>query len=415
MRKRIVFVFVMILVLSLFSSCKLIVRDMDVVNARTVLKLGDVSYTRGEIDRLVESEMDMLETSYATYGATLDRTDPAVIADAQEAVLSGLTRQMVLDAKTEELGCQLSDGDIAQLEAEAETEFAANVDFFKNYFVSADASEETIIQSMASFGYPSTVEATLDMLKAEKEDQLLMETVTADVTVTGEEVQAAYDAGVETQKTNYTEYPAMFKSDYDAGETIYYTPAGFRFVKTIYVPFTEADAAAIKDLNSQITAAASDEAADTSALEDQMDALKVTALSNIQTTVDEIQGKIDAGEDFDALVAQYSQDEAAKEEPVKTSGYLLYDGAYSSFGDGFTEEAMALSAAGDVSLPVITDEGVHFIQFASELTEGATPLENIRETVESQALATKKEQTYMTLIESWIEEADVVVDKKALK
>ena len=275
MRKRLLFALVLVLALVLCSGCKLIVRDMDVVNGRTVLKLGDQVYTRGEIDQMVEKELDLLEASYASYGSTLDRTDPAVISDAQEAVLSSLTRDMVLTNKANELGIVLTEDDIAQLETAAEEEYAANLDFFRNYFmIDPEASEESVAALMGSYGYPASVQASFDMLKADKQENLLMEAVTADVTVSPEEVEAAYATNVEAQKADYMSYPSFYESDLLDGATIYYTPGGFRYVKYIFLPFTEADASAIAEVNSQINDAAYDETVDTDALMNQLDTLK---------------------------------------------------------------------------------------------------------------------------------------------
>lgn len=414
MRKRLALSFLLILALALCSGCKLIVRDMDVVNGRTVMQLGDQVYTRGQIDQMVENELDLLEASYASYGSAFDRTDPAVISDAQDAVLSSLTRDMVLADKASELGIALTEEDIAQLESAAEEEYAANLDFFRNYFmIDPEASEESVAALMGSYGYPASVQASFDLLKADKQETLLMEAVTADITVSEEEVSAAYTTNLEAQKADYADYPSFFESDLLNGETIYYTPAGFRYVKHIFLPFTEADAAAIADLNNQIASA--DETADLVALRGQLDTLKITAISSIQTTVDEVQAKIDAGEDFDALIDQYSQDQDSKLEPYKTNGYLVYAESYSIFSETFRDEAMALANVGDVSLPVVSDEGVHFIQFVSQLTEGETPFESIRETVEADTLSTKKWEAYDALVESWIEEADVKINRNALK
>lgn len=414
MRKRLLLVLVLMLALALCSGCKLIVRDMDVVNGRTVLQLGDQVYTRGQIDQMVEEELDLLEASYASYGSALDRTDPAVISDAQDAVLSSLTRDMVLADKANELNIALSEEDIAQLESAAEEEYAANLDFFRNYFmIDPEASEESVAALMGSYGYPASVQATFDALKADKQENLLMEAVTADITVSEEEVSAAYATNLEAQKADYETYPSLYESDLLSGETIYYTPAGFRYVKHIFLPFTEADAAAIADMNGQIAEAGED--ADLDALADQLDTLKITALSSIQTTVDEVQAKIDAGEDFDALIETYSQDADSQQEPYKTNGYLVYAESYSIFSETFRDEAMALENVGDVSMPVVSDDGVHFIQFVSEVTEGETPFDSIRDTVEADTLLTKKQEAYSALVDSWIEEADVKINRNALK
>ena len=167
------------------------------------------------------------------------------------------------------------------------------------------------------------------------------------------------------------------------------------------------------EVTAQIEAA--DEGADVTALGDQVDTLRIAAVANIQTTLDEIQTKLDAGEDFDSLIAQYSQDETAQEEPVKSTGILMYEASLTSWGTSFRDSAMELAAVGDISLPVVTDTGVHFILFASELTPGAVPFEDVRETLEAETLYNKQTQAYEVQVYQWMEEADVTVNRNALK
>ena len=64
---------------------------------------------------------------------------------------------------------------------------------------------------------------------------------------------------------------------------------------------------------------------------------------------------------------------------------------------------------------VVTDTGVHFILFASELTPGAVPFEDVRETLEAETLYNKQTQAYEVQVYQWMEEADVTVNRNALK
>ncbi len=72
--------------------------------------------------------------------------------------------------------------------------------------------------------------------------------------------------------------------------------------------------------------------------------------------VDEVQKKINANEDFAALARQYSTDLGSRE-----SGGELGELNSDIFPDAFVEAASALEV-GEVSAPVETDEGIHFIK-----------------------------------------------------
>ena len=75
-----------------------------------------------------------------------------------------------------------------------------------------------------------------------------------------------------------------------------------------------------------------------------------------QALISEVQAKLDAGDDFSELVKQYSQDVASAE----TGGDLGF-----TTGDTFPEafeQALAALDVGQVSAPVETDSGTHFIK-----------------------------------------------------
>lgn len=140
------------------------------------------------------------------------------------------------------------------------------------------------------------------------------------------------------------------------GATIYYVPAGYRYVKHILIEFTDEDSQAISDLESQISqkqtelstaetsladlgedASADDEAtaqnratlsetvetrtAEIADLESRLEDAKEAAYAAIQPTVDEVEEKLAAGEDFDALMEQYGQDPGMQTSPAKENGY----------------------------------------------------------------------------------------------
>lgn len=414
MRKRILLVLVLVTALMLTGGCKLIERDMTVVNNRVVLSFDGVNYTRGQIDALTEEELTLTEMSYAAYGMAFDRTDKANIEEARNIIISDLTRQMVVNAKAEELGCALTEEDMAALQTEAETVFGENLTFFRdNFFAGQDVADEVVAAEMALYGYPASLEETLEVLISEKQEEKLMAVVAADVTVTDEELRSAYDSNVAMQQEDYDTNPAMYESALLYGSPVYYHPEGMRYVKHIFIPFTEEDAAAIAEVTDQIANA--DETTDVDALNGQVDTLRIAAISNIQTTLDEVKTKLDAGEDFDSLIAAYSADTDSLEEPAKTNGILMYESSMTQWGTTFRDSAMALAAPGDISLPVITDSGVHYILFVSEVTPGPVPFEDVKDALRDETLYNKQMQVFEAEVTRWIDEADITVNRDALK
>ena len=75
-----------------------------------------------------------------------------------------------------------------------------------------------------------------------------------------------------------------------------------------------------------------------------------------------VKQKIDAGEDFEALLKEYNTDPGMQDE-ANAAGYLVGTGA--SYVESFLNAALALAKDGDVSAPVQSDYGWHIIKRVS--------------------------------------------------
>ncbi|WP_226647523.1 SurA N-terminal domain-containing protein [Microbulbifer variabilis] len=108
-----------------------------------------------------------------------------------------------------------------------------------------------------------------------------------------------------------------------------------------------------------------------------------------QAKLDEIQAKLDAGEDFADLAKSYSEDLGSREE----GGDLGF-----TTGDVFPqafEEALASLEVGQVSAPVTTDSGTHFIKLL-EVEESEPPTFEERKTaIENQLRTAAAEREFL--------------------
>ncbi|GMG88685.1 SurA N-terminal domain-containing protein [Biformimicrobium ophioploci] len=113
--------------------------------------------------------------------------------------------------------------------------------------------------------------------------------------------------------------------------------------------------------------------------------------------VAEVQAKLAAGESFEALVTAYSDDFASKE----MGGDLGFTG-----GDVFPpefEEALAALSVNEVSGPVETADGTHFVKL-TELTESKVPtLEERRAEIAEALKASRAEREFVTALERMTE------------
>ena len=56
---------------------------------------------------------------------------------------------------------------------------------------------------------------------------------------------------------------------------------------------------------------------------------------------------------------------------------------------------------------MISDYGIHIIRYESDATEGAVPLEDVRQELYDDLLAQKQDEAYTAALAQWVEEANV--------
>lgn len=107
--------------------------------------------------------------------------------------------------------------------------------------------------------------------------------------------------------------------------------------------------------------------------------------------IEEVQSAINAGEDFSSLAEKYSDDLGSKDMGgdlgITTEGV---------FPEAF-EEALAKLSAGEVSGPVKTDSGVHFIKLLSVTGGEPVPYDEQKEVIAAQLKRAKAEERFIEL------------------
>ena len=453
MRKRVFLAVLMIAALVLSTSCSLIVKDSEVDKGTVIIQVAGKTITKAEVQSALEDMLSYQEYMYSMYGYQYDRTDAATIAAAQDSTIQSLIQNAVINQKLAELGFDtFSDAELAELQATVDTTYQGYVDSVtKNYFadttLTGDELTQAIQAKMTELAYP-TKDSLLATQKATKSQEKLKNSVVKDVTVSDEEIQAEYDAAVESAKSSYADSLTQYASDVNSGATIYYRPAGYRYVKNLLVKLSDENSTAISDLQTQISdkqtaldtnttslaALPADAATDTedqaksrqeltsaktqlesdiADLNGKLETLKNEAYAALQPTVDEISAKLATGEDFDALLAQYGQDTGMQTEPAKTEGYPVCVGD-TLYVTEFTDAAMALAKVGDVSAPFRTDFGIHFVKYISDLAEGAVPLADLKDTISASLLTTKQDDAYNAAVSDWVTAANAKIYKDRL-
>ena len=434
MRKKVIALVCMLIAACLvLAGCKMV--------SNYALKVNDTIYTEADAQ------------AYANYYASFSDSEEAIVSDAADA----MTDTALIRQKAAENGIALTADELSAIAAQAEEarENELSSFIFYAYYMYNDSGmsyDDIASYYRDLFNRPGfrTQDYTA-RLTAEALEEKLISVVTADVTVTDADVQAAYDADTseEALADIRTQYDADFSACANAiqnGETVLYRPTDYRLVRQILIQYDEAFQtevddlrAQLEDLDAQIAALQPDEsveaveesveaadefveaAQDPEALKQQRDDLQAKldvklneAFASISDEADAVVAAARAGEDWDALVAEHNDDPGMAAGAPTAGGYVIYDGA--SYDEPFINAALALQAEGDISEPTRgTFHGLYIVRLVKELPAGVVPLDEIRDTLEADLLHEKRHEAFDKLLEQWASEAEIVRDTNRIK
>ena len=443
---------VMALMLAL-TGCSMIEVDREMDDAEVIIRVNGTELLKKEVMENYELYKANLQYQYQMYAAfgypvTMPSDD-----DIKQTVVDAMVMQEVRKQKAAELGLdQLTDDELATVNETAQSNYDADFEQVKSNVTEDGMTEEEIMAAAEQYMADNdlTLERYTESARISFVDDKLDEYIYKDLTVTDDEVQAEFDSRVEEDKASYEEDETAIDSKVNYGSTAYYYPAGYRYVKQVLIKFLEDDASAIDDLEKQISdiqtqidsfatpAPTEEPAADEESGEEaqeptaepteeptvdpeatpaptmdptlpsqleelkaQLEQAKQTARDNIQAKADEVYQKALAGEDFDALVADYGEDTGMQSEPVKTYGYIV--GANTTrYATEFKDAAMALANVGDISEPIETTYGLHILKYESEIPEGAAALtEYLKTSISDELMSAKKEEALAAAEDEW--------------
>lgn len=334
-----------------------------------VCRVGSRTVTRADYLK----QLRAFRQVYESYGN--DFSDATKLSQLRELVLAEIIKTQAQLNEAEKLGYALDENELQQaqqfadayyenvmagMRVQAQNEGAKDVDA---------RAEELMEQLVAEQG--DTVESyKAGLLKIQQENMLIEKMrmdLVADVTVSEDEVKAAYEANLAAQKPAFDTAKAEFataQENYDIGAGLppVYVPAGITYVKHILV----------EDLD----------------------------------TANEVLDKLRAGEDFDTLVKQYNIDPGMTMEPYMNKGYAVYEGA--NYYPEFLEAALALENVGDLSEPVQTVGGYHILKLCEQLENKTYTYEEIHESYQSAMLTQVKVAYYNNLVEKWANASNII-------
>ena len=302
------------------------------------------------------------------------------------------------------------------------------------YGLTAESTEEeranllvTVLADLESKGYTEESYQEEAVMYAGY-DKLFAHT-TKDITVTDEEVVNYYNALVENDKALYendaanyeqVQYMNQMYAMYgmaDYATEIYYKPAGYRLVTHILLEADEALLTAYTDLQAayeeQQNAAEEGETAATPVTADEVENARLAILANVQPKVDEINQKLAEGATFAELIPLYTTDTGMMDEDSIAAGYEVHMDSV-NWVIPFRDQAFTVNNIGDVTAPVVTDYGVHIIQYVADVPAGPVELtDELQASFKAELLAEAQNSAYYAAIDEWINASTVVYSDEA--
>lgn len=441
----------LIVLMLVLTGCNLIgvdpIMKLDEDFARLAKQYSGVvaTYDGGEVTQA--DVMASLNNMYSNYSQMYSMFGYSVPADIIDTVESAVAEQAVQDVaiakQMAERNLSLDDEKLAEIQAEADEHYQSYYDSFyanvneKNEDVHAKQTE----YDMAVNGF--TKEAIYAIEYADACRELVEQNVRDEISELSEdELKEAYEAKLKEDEDKYSASAGSFESDMSSADTLVsWMPEGYRTVKHILVipeedvlnaykdarKAYESAQSNLDDLNDELEELSHDhgdeadaeeepqrtaeeiqadiDAANTelASLKEAMDKAAEDCLANVKSKTDEIYAKLEAGEDFAALIEAYGEDPGMQNEPTKTRGYYV-SAASTNWDRNFTEGAMSLEKVGDYTrTPVVSNSGVHIIRYESDVTPGAVALDEIRDALYEKTLETKKDEHYTSSLNSWVE------------
>ena len=395
-----------------------------------MITIGNEKVTRAEY----ESYLATLNSYYTNYG--YDVTEAELAAMLKQFALQTGVEYAVMNQKVVEMGLSLTEDEKNAAIADAQAQWEAVIaDGMAYYGITEESTEEqrnttmvSVLAELESMGY--TAESyQADAIKYAGYDKLSA-VITKDVAVTDEEVVEYYNDLVETDKAIYendaaayeqTQYMNQMYAMYGMSDyvvDIYYKPAGYRLVTHILLEADEALLTAYTELQAayeeqQNTLEEGGEVTEALISAEEVENARLAILNNVQPKVDEINQKLAEGKTFAELIPEYTTDPGMMDEASIAAGYEVHMDS-TNWVTAFRDQAFTVDNIGDVTAPVVTDYGVHILQYVADVPAGPVELtDELHAAFKANLLQSAKDAAYYAAIDEWMAAANAVYSEEA--
>ena len=371
------------------------------------------------IDMLVEEKV----LAYQTAQAGIDTLDTAHTAEVQQNVDDEIAT--FHDLYLEEAQSRVAEDPTLDLEETIKAVVAENTATYTGELMSYD----DFIQWLTDYYTDLSLQ---DMFR----EQYLANEL--NVTVSDADIQKWYDTAIVSAQASYDEDGGLYKDDKEyadmyGGEPVVYVPEGYsRVLHILIAPEGELPAeytektTSMDDLKTEYGELAfdaemngTDNAARMNAamqeykqLQQEAQTIQDEYYADAYAVAQEAYAKLEGGEDFSSVMAEYTQDDNIISYDTLAEKGLLISNKYASSEDW--SDAVKLSFAalrpGEYSDIVKDDEGCHILYYLSDETAGKVALEDVRSDIEATLLAQAQDTAWTDAVDGWKNADNVVIN-----
>lgn len=345
-----------------------------------------------------------------------------------ETAMDYIVQNRCIEAKIREWGLdQFTDEENEAFLAEAQAEWDAAIEDYAAYFVT-DESEEAWAKARSdgeayyqAHGY--SVESVAESMKMSDSLQKLENRILEgkDVSVSEDEIRQSFEEYAQYDKDLYEGNIALYELYQSSGQESWYVPEGYRGVIHILLDVDDELLTAYQNAQAVYEESVSEEDGDapnSSDLKQAAEAALNAVLDSRRDALNDIYARLEKGESFESLIAEYGADPDMEDETLLAEGKPLHPESLTGGDDALLSAAFSdkVQSVGDVSDPFVGMDGIYIVKYQRDVPSGFVEItEEIHAWLESMLSNQKINAVYADALEAWEKEHEIVYFQDAIE
>lgn len=363
---------------------------------------------------------DLEKNAQLLYSAGYTETYPDYDATMQSMLL-----EAVVMAHLQEAGyMNFTEEEEKAFVNEAQAEWDQMIDSYVSRYLTEDTEEARAQLKEQAAQYYASIGGSVEVLTEDARKSAAWNKLSSDLTggyePTEEEIQQVFDQYGAQYKAQYENNVGMYEfyTNYYGYES-WYVPEGYRAVIHILLDVDADVLKAYTDAMAALDEAKSAETVDEAAVakaKEELESARAAVIASRQDVIDDIYARLEKGESFQSLIAEYGKDPGMQDETLLAEGYhvhaesILWDPA---FTEGAFQEGMR--QPGDVSRPVVGNYGIHILYYLKDVPGGLIMTDSIHDEIAEYLTSEKLDSAFSAGYTEWEKAVEIVRDDAVIE